>query len=85
MTEATGASETVIDEVPLFPSLLAVMVVVPAATAVTRPLASTVAAALLLELHVTTRPVSTFPFASFATAASCCVGVMPRTRVADAG
>jgi hypothetical protein len=45
----------------------------------------TVAAAVLLETQVTARPASTFPFTSFVTAASCCVGVIPRTRFAVAG
>jgi hypothetical protein len=75
----------VIDDVPVCPSLVAVMVALPAATAVTRPVVFTVAAAVLLETQVTVRPVSTFPFASFVTAVSCCVGVIPRTRVAVPG
>ena len=74
-----------IEDVPVFVSLVAVIVVAPAPTAVTRPFASTVAAAVLLEVHVTTRPVSTLPFASLVTAVSCCVGVIPSTRLAEAG
>jgi hypothetical protein len=85
VTVATGASDTVSEEVPLCPSLVAVIVVLPAATAVTKPLASTVAAAVLLETHVTTLPVSTLSFASFVTAVNCWVGVIPRTRLAVAG
>jgi len=61
------------------------MVAVPAATAVTRPVAFTVAAAVLLELQLTIRPVSALPLASFVTAVSCCVGVIPSTRVAEDG
>jgi hypothetical protein len=58
VTVLTGAIVTVIDDVPVFVSLVALIVVLPAATAVTRPLPFTVAAAGLLEVHVTTRPVS---------------------------
>jgi hypothetical protein len=57
LTVLTGASVTVIDDVPVFVSLVAVIVVTPAPTAVTRPFASTVAAVGLLELQVMTRPV----------------------------
>jgi hypothetical protein len=39
----------------------------------------------LLEDHVTVLPVSTLPLASFVTAVSCCVGVIPRTRLAEGG
>jgi hypothetical protein len=85
VTVATGAGETVIEELPVNPSLVAVIVVVPAATALTNPLALTVAAVPLLELHVTIRPVRIAPFASLVTAVSCCAGVMPRTSVAERG
>jgi hypothetical protein len=71
VTVATGASVTVIKDVPVLVSLVAVIVVPPAPTAVTRPFASTVAAAGLLELHVIRRPVSVFPLASLVTAVSC--------------
>jgi len=84
-TVATGATVTVIEDVPGLSSLVAVMMVLPAPTAVTRPVALTVAAAPLLEPHVTARPVSTFPLASLVTAVNCCVGVIPRTRVAVPG
>jgi hypothetical protein len=85
VTDATGASDTVIEDVPDFPSLVAVIVVLPAATDVTRPFGSTVAASLLLETQVIVRPVSTLPFASLVTAVNCCVGVIPRTRVTVPG
>jgi hypothetical protein len=85
VTDATGARETVMDDVPDFPSLVAVIVVLPTATAVTKPFASTVAAAGLLDDHVTVRPVSTEPFPSLSVAASCCVGATPKTSVAEAG
>jgi hypothetical protein len=86
LTVATGTGFTVIEDVPVFVSLVAVIVTgPPAATAVTRPFPSTVAAAVLLDVHVTTRPVSTRPFASLVTAVNCCVGVTPTTNVADVG
>jgi hypothetical protein len=86
VTPLTGASVTVIEDVPVFDSLVAVIVTgPPAATAVTRPLASTDATALLLELHVTTRPVSTLLATSRSVAVSCWVGVIPTTRLAEVG
>src|SRR5205823_6688859 len=56
--EATGTRITVMVEVALFPSLVAVMVVEPAATPVTKPVALTVATAGAVLAHVTTRPLS---------------------------
>ena len=50
-TLATGVGAIVTDAVPLFPSIVAVMVTVPAATPVTTPLAFTVASAVLLLDH----------------------------------
>src|SRR3989441_307156 len=64
---------TVIAAVPLWPSLVAVIVAVPPATPVASPLPLTVAAAVLLLAHVTVRPVSVFPAASLVTAATCAV------------
>jgi len=55
-------------DVPLCPSLVAVIVAAPAATPVTKPLAETVATAALLVAQVTTRPLRAVPFASFAVA-----------------
>jgi hypothetical protein len=81
VTVLTGASVTVIEDVPVFVSLVAVTVVAPAPTAVTRPPPSTVAADGLLEVHVTTRPASTAPLASLVTAVSCCVGIIPTTKL----
>jgi hypothetical protein len=72
-TEATGTSDTVIVLVPLLVSLVAVIIAVPGATAVTRPAADTVATAVLLEPHVTTRSVTTFPTLSFTVAVSATV------------
>jgi hypothetical protein len=83
-TVATGTGLTVIELVPVFPSLVAVIVTgPPTLTAVTRPLASTVATAGVLETQVTVRPVSTLLAASLVTAVSCCVA--PTTMLAEAG
>src|SRR5690242_587983 len=68
VTEATGTLVTVMADVPLCPSLVAVMVAEPAATPVTNPLAETVATAALLVAQVTTRPLRAVPFASFGVA-----------------
>jgi hypothetical protein len=73
VTAATGTGAgalTVMTDVPLLPSLRAVIVALPAATAVTRPELDTVAKPVLLELHETTRPLSTLLFASRVTADS---------------
>jgi hypothetical protein len=59
-----GGVVTVIAAVPVFVSLKAVIVALPAASAVTSPEAETVLMAGLLEAQVTTRPVSTLLFAS---------------------
>jgi hypothetical protein len=68
VTLPTGTAATVTAEVPDLPSLVAVIVTEPAATPVTTPVADTVASAVLLDVHVTVRPVSTTPFASFTVA-----------------
>src|SRR6266404_2065153 len=84
VTVTTGASATVIKDVPVFVSPVAVIVTgPPAATPVTRPFASTVAVAVLLELHVTMRSVSTLLLASRKVAVSCCVP--PTTTLAGVG
>jgi hypothetical protein len=75
VTEDTGTSVTVIVDVPLFPSLVAVIVAEPGATAVTSPEAETVASAVALDDHVTVRSVSTLPPASRTVAVSCDVFV----------
>src|SRR2546422_665178 len=74
---------TVMAEVPLCPSLVAVIVADPAATPVTSPLPLTVAADVLLLCQVTVRPTSGLPFASLGVAVSC--RVRPAATVADAG
>jgi len=70
VTDATGTLVTVIVDVPLFPSLAAVIVADPAAPVVTNPPAFTLATAVLLLDQVTTRPVSALPLASFGVAVS---------------
>src|SRR6267378_759825 len=82
-TDATGTFVTVTVAVPLWPSLVAVIVAVPAATPLTRPLPLTVATAVLLLAHVTTRPVSGLPLASFGVAVSCTLA--PTGTLAVAG
>src|SRR5437879_2339908 len=72
-TDATGTFVTVIDEVPLFPSLVAVIVAEPGMTPETSPLLLTVATAVLELDHVTVRPESGFPPASLGVPVSCTV------------
>src|SRR5437016_8359967 len=83
VTEATGTLVTVMADVPLCPSLVAVIVAEPAATPVTNPLAETVAAAALLVAQVTTRPLRAVPFASFGVAVNWVVA--PTVTPAAAG
>jgi hypothetical protein len=68
-----GAAVTVTAAVPLFPSLVAVIVAVPCAFPVTSPDPLTPATVLALELQVTVRPVSAFPAESRGVAVSCTV------------
>lgn len=75
-TEATGAgggSVTVTEASPVCPSAAAAIVADPAATAVTTPLAETVASAGSVEDHVTLRPTRTLPAASRSVAVACVV------------
>src|SRR5207244_4219985 len=74
---------TVTPAVPLFPSLVAVIVADPAPVAVTNPVALTVATEPLLADQVTARPVSGLPVAAFGVAVSC--EVCPVCRLIDAG
>jgi hypothetical protein len=67
---------------PDFPSLVAVIVAVPVASAVATPEVDTVATVVLLDAHVTTRPVRTFPLASLVVAVKVGVEVLG-TVVAD--
>src|SRR6059036_951290 len=82
-TEATGTWVTVTADVPLCPSLVAVIVAEPAALPVTSPLALTVATAALLVAQLTARPDSGLPLASFAVAVSRTVS--PACSAAEAG
>ena len=66
-------ADTVTTAVPDTPSLVAVMVAEPAATPVTTPDAETVAFVASDDVHVTVRPVSVAPPASFVVAASVAV------------
>jgi hypothetical protein len=62
---------TVIDAVPFFPSLVAVIVTGPPTTSPdTNPLADTLAIAELLDDQLTARPVSGFPAPSRTVAVS---------------
>jgi hypothetical protein len=78
-TLATGEGVTV-SATPLLttPSLVAVMAVVPGVTAVTTPVVEIVATAGLLELHATSRSVTTTSFAFLTTAVA--VVVWPTVR-----
>ena len=82
-TDTTGMLVTEIDDVPLLPSLVAVIVAEPGVTAVTRPLPFTVATDVLLLDQETARPESAAPFASYGVAASWTVS--PVWTVAVAG
>ena len=82
-TLPTGAGVTVSAMLPLFVSLVAVIVALPVASAFTTPAVETVATSVLLEVHVTMRSVTTVPFASFTVAVSGVVD--PATRLFVAG
>src|SRR3989442_543257 len=73
VADATGTGVTVMADAPLFPSLVAVIVAVPAVFPVTSPLALTVATAALLLAQLTVRPDSRLPLASLGVAVSCTV------------
>jgi hypothetical protein len=73
VTLPTGNAITVTVDVPFFPSLVAVIVAVPPVTPVTTPVLDTVALAVLLEVQVTTRSVTTVPFTSLTVATSVVV------------
>src|SRR6266550_4426120 len=83
VTEATGAPATVMLAVPLWPSLVAVMVTDPAVTPVTSPLPLTVAMLLLLDDQLMARPVNGLPLASRGVAVSCTV--CPCSTLTEAG
>ncbi|HKR09470.1 MAG TPA: hypothetical protein VJS39_09795 [Gemmatimonadaceae bacterium] len=71
VTDATAAGVTVRVALPVLPSLVAVIFAVPGATAVTTPVADTVAIAELSELQVIMRPDSTLPAPSRSVAVAC--------------
>jgi hypothetical protein len=74
VTDATGGGATITVFDPLFPSMVAVIVADPGATAVTSPdVGPTVAIATLDVDHVAVRPRSGVRFASKALAVSCAV------------
>src|SRR5207247_7692625 len=78
-----AAPVTVMAEVPLCPSLVAVIVAEPATTPLTRPLEFTVATDVLLLAQVIVRPVSGLPLTSCGVAVSC--AVWPACTLAGAG
>jgi hypothetical protein len=83
VTDATGIAVTVIEDVPLFPSLAAVIVATPGTTAVTRPVLDTAATAGSLDDQLTERPTRMLLLASSISADSCCVA--PVTTLVVAG
>jgi hypothetical protein len=70
VTSVTGICTTVMADAPLFPSLVAVIVTLPSALAVTSPVAETPAIEALEEDQLTLRPVRTLLLASLVSAAS---------------
>src|SRR2546422_11571562 len=81
-TDALVATRVRADE-PFWPSLVAVIVADPTAAPLTSPLGLTVATDVLPLAHVTVRPVSGLPPASFGVAVSCTVD--PTCAVAEEG
>jgi hypothetical protein len=71
VTVATGTVVTVSVAEPLCPSLVAVIWAEPAAIALTSPELETVATAVLLDAHVTVRPVRVAPVESFSVTVAC--------------
>jgi len=70
---AANIITTLTAAVPFCPSLVAVIVAGPAATAVTNPVGLTRATPVSLVAHVTVRPVTTLPLKSLVVAVSCSV------------
>jgi hypothetical protein len=80
----TPGALTVIVAFPVFPSLVAVMIAVPAETPVATPVFGSIEATPgLLEDHATVLPVSVFPASSLSVALNACVPPIP--IVADEG
>ena len=73
MLAMAGAVTVTVSAFDVTDPTVAVMLAVPGATPVTRPLPSTVATDVLLDLQVKLWPESTLPFASLATACACSV------------
>lgn len=74
MTDATGTGGTAVTvnpALPLFPSLDALTVAVPAVTPEIAPVFDTVATAVLELCQTTLRPVNGLPLASFSVAVAC--------------
>jgi hypothetical protein len=71
VTGGGGVADTVSDVCELTPSLAAVMVVVPLARVVARPLPAIVATPVFELVHVNVRPLSALPAASRAVAEYC--------------
>src|SRR5204863_9459564 len=71
MTGPPVAAVTVRLAEPLFPSLVAVICVLPALSAVTAPVDDTDATDEVVDDHVTVRPVSVAPFASLSVTVAC--------------
>lgn len=82
-TEATGTADTVTTAVPDLPSLVAVIVMLPGANAVTRPAADTVATDGFDDPQITERPVRVPPVPSLGTAESA--KVVPTTTLLELG
>lgn len=82
-TDATAIGVTVTVALALFPSLVAEIVAVPAAFAVTLPFASTLTICVALDVHVTARPLSGAPPPSYVVALN--VAVAPVARFIDDG
>jgi len=70
LTLATGIGVTVIVDVPVFPSLVAVMTAEPTVEAVTNPVEETLATPGLSDAHATVRPVRGLLFTSLVVATS---------------
>jgi len=81
VTEATGTKRVIVAVADL-PSLVAVIVALPTARAVTSPVLETTALVVSDELQVTVRPVRVPPALSFNVAVSCWVAPMARVAVA---
>jgi hypothetical protein len=83
VTSDTGTGTTVIEAVPVWPSLVAVIVALPSAAAVTKPLVDTVAIDGASDDQETVRPLKTLLLASLVSNPSW--NVDPITTFADGG